>query len=258
MKRLVVLVVILGTLPVFAQKAFEGTWRLNMQSGQFKGADKYLLKDGVWHCESCVPKEVVKADGQPHKVVGQPYHDTVTVKVVGDREIEMTTEKNGKPHGTTKMTVSEDDKVLTTDATFISENGTQGHVTFTSDRIGGAPASGNKVSGTWQARKMENASENVMIVKFEATEGGLSMSDQFGDSYDAKFDGKDYPYKGDPGTTSVVLKKINENTIEETDKRNGKVITVARMTVSPDGKTMKFAIDDKLRNQQANWTAEKQ
>ena len=84
------------------------------------------------------------------------------------------------------------------------------------------------------------------------------MSDPIGDSYTAKFDGKDYPYKGDPGTTSVSLKKIDANTIEETDKRNGKVTAVIHIAVSADGKTMKFAITDKLHNTTANWTAEKQ
>ena len=84
------------------------------------------------------------------------------------------------------------------------------------------------------------------------------MSDQAGDSYTAKFDGKDYPYKGDPGTTSVSLKKIDANTIEETYKRNGKVIIVNRMTVAPDGKTLSANFEDKLRSVTFKSTAEKQ
>jgi C4-type Zn-finger protein len=55
----------------------------------------------------------------------------------------------------------------------------------------------------------------------------------------------------------VVLKKIDANTIEETDKRNGKVMTVARMTVAKDGKTMTMTVEDKLHNSTVNWTAEK-
>ena len=77
-------------------------------------------------------------------------------------------------------------------------------------------------------------------------------------SYDAKFDGKDSPYKGDPGVTSVSLKKIDANTIEETDKRNGKVISVTRMTVSADGKTMKVETQDKLRGTSAKFEGKKQ
>jgi hypothetical protein len=70
--------------------------------------------------------------------------------------------------------------------------------------------------------------------------------------------GKDYPYEGDPGTASVSLKKIDANTIEETDKRNGNALSVSRMTVAADGKSMKIAVQDKLHNQTANWTAEKE
>lgn len=44
------------------------------------------------------------------------------------------------------------------------------------------------------------------------------------------------------------MKKIDETAIEETDKRKGEVIAVSRMTVDPDGKTMKITVEDKLRN----------
>jgi hypothetical protein len=86
----------------------------------------------------------------------------------------------------------------------------------------------------------------------------MSMSDPLGDSYDAKFDGNDYPYKGDPGVTSVSLKKIDANTIEETDKRDGKVIFVSRITVSPDGQTLTMENTDKLRGTTAKFEAKKQ
>jgi hypothetical protein len=71
-------------------------------------------------------------------------------------------------------------------------------------------------------------------------------------------DGKDYPYKGDPGTTSVSLKRIDASTIEETDKRDGKAISTTRMTVSPDGRTMTLVSHDLRRNDTATFTAEKQ
>jgi hypothetical protein len=97
-----------------------------------------------------------------------------------------------------------------------------------------------------------------MLVTHKVTDGGLSMSDPIGDSYTAKFDGKDYPYKGDPGVTSVALRKIDANTIEETDKRNGKVVYVTRMTVSPDGRTLKIESADKLHGTTAKFEATKQ
>ena len=83
------------------------------------------------------------------------------------------------------------------------------------------------------------------------------MTTPTGQSYSAKVDGKDVPFVGDPGTTSVSLKRIGDS-IEETDKRDGKVIYVGKMTVAPDGKTMTVVVDDKLHGSTATYVAEKQ
>jgi hypothetical protein len=45
---------------------------------------------------------------------------------------------------------------------------------------------------------------------------------------------------------------------EETDKRDSKPISVTRITVSPDGKTMTFAVSDKLHGTTSQFVAEKQ
>ena len=66
---------------------------------------------------------------------------------------------------------------------------------------------------------------------------------------------KDYPHRGDPGTTTVSLKKIDASTVEETDKRNGKVITLIRLTVSPEGKTLSTTPEDKLAGVTTKGTA---
>jgi hypothetical protein len=83
------------------------------------------------------------------------------------------------------------------------------------------------------------------------------MTSPTGQSYTAKLDGTDAPYVGDPGTTSVSLKRIGD-AIEETDKRDGKVISVSKSTVSPDGKTMTSVVDDKLHGTTATYVAVKQ
>jgi hypothetical protein len=258
MKKLLLALLTLGAISAYGQAAFDGTWRVNPDSGQIKGNDKYSVQSGMYRCETCVPKIAVKADGQYHKVSGSPYTDATKVTVVDDHTVDISSQKGGKPSGTTKFTVSDDGKTLTTEWSFVSESGKEGNGKFTSERVGDAPAGANKLSGEWHPKKIESASDSVSTFTYKVTADGISMSDPTGDSYTAKFDGKDYPYKGDPGTTSVTLKKIDENTIEETDKRNGKVIAVARMTVGPDGKTMKLAIDDKLHDTTANWTADKQ
>ena len=55
--------------------------------------------------------------------------------------------------------------------------------------------------------------------------------------YSAKFDGKDYPVSGSADVDTVNLKRIDDNTIETTNKKNGQVTTRIRSVVSADGKT---------------------
>ena len=46
------------------------------------------------------------------------------------------------------------------------------------------------------------------------------MTSATGQSYNAKLDGTDTPFKGDPGVTSVSVKKLGKDTLEETRKRD--------------------------------------
>jgi hypothetical protein len=114
------------------------------------------------------------------------------------------------------------------------------------------------VSGAWRTSKVDTISNNGLTVTFQGTADGLKMSDPNGNSYDAKFDGKDYPIQGDPGHTMVSLKRIGDDTIEETDKRDSKVVGINRMTVSKDGKTIAVEYTDKERGTKTTFTMEKQ
>ena len=54
----------------------------------------------------------------------------------------------------------------------------------------------------------------------------------------AKFDGKDYPSTGAAdGSDTVSLKRVDANSIDTTNKKNGQVTTTVHSVVSKDGKT---------------------
>jgi len=53
----------------------------------------------------------------------------------------------------------------------------------------------------------------------------------------AKVDGKDYPGKGSPDADTYAFKRIDAHTYEVTQKKDGKVTIVAKMTVAADGKS---------------------
>jgi hypothetical protein len=55
--------------------------------------------------------------------------------------------------------------------------------------------------------------------------------------FQAKFDGKDYEFKGNPDADTLSYKRIDANTLEATLKRKGAAVITANVVVSPDGKT---------------------
>ena len=98
---------------------------------------------------------------------------------------------------------------------------------------------------------------NARTLTFKSTADGLRMSTPTGQSYTAEFDGKEFPVAGDPGGTTVSLKRVNANTIVETDRRNGKVVEVDHWTVAPDGKTMKVEWETKDTQRKGSYVLEK-
>lgn len=263
MKKLILLGLLTSLLMpalAMAQSAFDGTWKADLSKAQLsKKPDVYVLQDGMYHCKTCVPAIDVKADGQDQKVSGHPYYDTVSIKIVDDRTVEETDKKDGKTVLTSKTTVSPDgDKVNFefTDSTATNADPVTGKGEAT--RVAKGPAGSHAISGSWRTTKLENFSDNGLTWTYKVEGESLTMTNQTGQSYTAKLDGTEAPYKGDPGVTSVTVKGTAKNTMEETDKRDGKTIVVLRMTVAPDGKTMNIAVNDKLHGTTSQFVAEKQ
>lgn len=261
-RRLVfgLMIAILVSLPASAQNAFDGTWKFNLSDAQFpKKPDVYVLQNGMYHCKTCVPSIDVKADGKDQPVKGHPYYDSVSIKVVDERTIEEVDKKNGKAVVTSKTVVSPDGKTAAFEFSDSSNtNGAPVTGKGTTTQVAKGPAGAHAVSGSWVTSKMDTLSDNGLLVTFKVEGDRLSMTSPTGQSYVAKLDGTDAPYKGDPGITSVSVKSMGNNTIEETDKRDGKAITVTRMTVGTDGKTMTAKVEDKLHGTESQFTAAKQ
>jgi len=243
-----------------AQSAFDGTWKVDLKTAKFpEKPDVYLLQDAMYHCKTCVPTIDIKADGQDQKVVGHPYYDTMIIKVVDDRTIEETDKKNGKVVATSKTWASADGNKLMFEFTDSSDSNAD-PVTGKGEetRVAKGPVGSHAISGSWRASKMESVSDNGLVFTYRVAGDSLTMTNLTGQSYTAKLDGTEAPYKGDPGTTGVSVKKLDTNKMEETDKRDGKVISIARMTLSADGKSMTIAVDDKLHGTTMQLTALKQ
>jgi hypothetical protein len=263
MKRSFLLgVALVSLLPVLAmaQSAFDGTWKVDLSKVQMpKKPDVLVLKDGVYQCKTCAPAMTVKADGNDHSVTGHPYFDTVAIKIVDDHTIQETDKKDGKVVATSTVTVASDGKTAAVDFTDSSDTNAApitGKATMA--RVGAGPTGSHSISGAWRNASIQTLSDNGLVLTYKVEGDQLTMTTPTGQSYSAKMDGTEAPYKGDPGITSVTVMKTGANAFTETDKREGKPISVAEVKVTPDGKTMNVVVHDKLRQTTTSFAAEKQ
>jgi len=255
MKKLLTLLCFAPSL-VLAGTAFDGTWKTKENSVKVSGPpDAYEISQGMYRCTSCVPQIIVKADGTDQKVSGHDYFDSIAIKIVNDHAVETTRKKGGKIMGTDAVSVSADGKTLT--EKWVDYTGAQpAKGTTDSKRLTAGLAGSHAISGTWQQNQFSGGSDSLVTVKYESTADGLKMVWN-GQSYDAKFDGKEYPTKNDPGNTMVSLKRVDANTIEETDRRGGKVTDIIRTVVSADGKSVSVEDVDQVHNTKMTYTMTK-
>lgn len=103
--------------------------------------------------------------------------------------------------------------------------------------------------GTWKLNEAKSkfaagAAKNSMVVYTAAGDSvkvTVDGTDKDGkaihNEWTGKFDGKDYPVTSDSAIDTRSYKKVDGSTLQLTGKKDGKVATSGRITVSADGKT---------------------
>ena len=254
----IVLLASLGAAAVsHSQSPFDGTWRVDPAKAKFDQKPFTIYTSQGWyHCVSCTTPFEVQADGQFHAVAGQPF-DTISVTIVDAHTMTMVSKKGDKTIEEDTVTVSADGKLTTIKSTtYPSNGGGPQNSSITLKRVGVPAAGVHATSGNWVPLKFTDTEADLAFT-FKSNGDELTMTDPTGDSYTAKFDGNDYPYKGGYYTNAVSLKRIDAHTIVETDKRDGKVLNEQKMTVSPDGKTMTIVAHDPQRDTTSTFVAMK-
>jgi hypothetical protein len=113
-----------------------------------------------------------------------------------------------------------------------------------------ATAAADQLSGTWKMNAGKSkyspgpaTKDLTVVVESDQNNYKLDATGTDGDGkpihvqYSAKFDGKDYPATGIANADTVSMKRIDANTIETTQKKDGKVVMTITTKVSNDGKT---------------------
>lgn len=242
-----------------AQSVFDGTWKIDIKTIDYPAKPVvFEIKGGMYDCKTCAYKAQVKTDGKDQKVEGNPYADTMAVKIVDEHHIEVTSKKAGKVVSQSKYAVSTDKNSMLREFSNSSPNNTEVVKGVTSyARIAYDKTGTNQLSGSWRAQKSDKLSDNALKVTYKSEGAMINMSQPTGESYSAKTDGTDAPHKGDPGVTTVSV-KVKKNTLEENFKRDGKPVSMSKMDVDATGKTARVDWINHLTKTNGNYTMVKQ
>jgi hypothetical protein len=114
----------------------------------------------------------------------------------------------------------------------------------------GALCFGSPLLGTWKLNEAKSIFEpgmakNMTVIYAEApgdmvkitTDGVDKDGKPTHTEWTGKFDGKDYPVTGDPGSDTRLYKQIDAKTLEFIVKKDGKSLVGGKVAVAADGKT---------------------
>lgn len=213
---------------------FVGDWKLNPSRSKLTdemkveglGGNKYSFNFGGG-------AETVVVDG-----TDQPagFGTTLSITANGPDTWKVVRKKDGRVLVTGNWVLSKDGTTLTDDFTGTKPDGSTYNLKYLYKRTAG----GSGFAATWISTS--EIVNSVFVLQVRPYEGeGLSFSDLSRESTkNVKFDGKDYPTQGPnvaPGSASSAH-RVNERTLEMTDKINDKVIDTQEIDISSDLKTL--------------------
>jgi len=221
-----------------ANDPFVGGWKLNPSKSKLTdqmkvesvAGNKYAFDFGGG-------PETIAADG-----TDQPagFGTSLTVTVQTPDSWKVVRKKDGHVLLTANWQLSKDGNTLTDDFTEIAPNGSSTNVKFVYKRTAGTSG----FAGTWESTS--ETVNSVFVIEVQPYEGdGLSFVDSSeGVTKNLKFDGKEYPNVGPnvPAGSVSSARRVNQHTLEITDKFNSKVTDTQEINLSSDGKTLTMAI----------------
>lgn len=106
-----------------------------------------------------------------------------------------------------------------------------------------APAlAASPFDGTWKS-DIKSATYTAKPYELRLA-GGIYHCGQCIPAFDIKADGNFHPVRGHAYFDEAAVKVIDDHRIEQTDRKAGKVTSISKMTVSPDGKSLSYDFTD--------------
>jgi hypothetical protein len=222
-----------------ADNPFVGDWKLNPSKSKLTdqmkveslGANKYAFDFEGGGAETVV------IDGTDQPGI---FGTTLSVTAVGPDAWKVVRKKDGRKLISADWRLSKDGATLTDYFTGVSPDGS----TFTLVYLYNRTAGGSGFTDTWVSKSLEPDSVFVLQVR-PYERDGLSWTDPLeGLTRNVKFDGKDYPLLGSalPPDLVSAVRRVDEHTLEVSDKFKGKINDTELIELSSDLKTLTMTL----------------
>lgn len=217
-----------------ADNPFVGDWKLNPSKSKLTdemkvdslGGNKYAFNFGGG-AETIVVDGTDQAGG---------YGTTLSVTDEGPNAWKVVRKKDGRVVVMGKWKLSQDGNTLNDEFSKIAPNGSASTLNYVYQRKG----SGSGFAGDWVSTSEAVNFDYVLQIR-PYQEDGLSIIDSSSQlTRNMKLDGKDYPNEGANASiiTASSLRRLDEHTLELTDKGSSKVLRTQEIKLSPDFKTL--------------------
>jgi hypothetical protein len=233
-RLLLVACLVTGALSA-ANDPFVGKWKVNPSKSKLTdemkvdalGENKYAITFEPGAVDTIV------ADGSDQPAL---QGTTLSVTVEGPNNWKVVRKKEGRTIVTGIWTLSGDGTKLNDDFTYYPPDGPTVKLHYVYERTAGSSG----FTGTWDSRTTDvDSSIELGIQPYESD--GLSFNGSIA-RMSIKLDGNDYPdSKAGPGYASSG-RRVNERSLEITDKFQGKITDTRQMELSTDLKTLTMAI----------------
>lgn len=214
-----------------------GDWKLNSQKSRLfdemkvssLGANKYSFDFGAGQPETIV----IDGSDQPGL-----QGSTLAVTALSTDQWRVVRKKDGATEVNATWTLSKDADTLQDDYTEFDGPGKTVHLLYRYERKGG----GTGFAADWVSTSQQV--ETPWTVEVRPFEGdGISIvSSLQGTTKNVKFDGRDYPNPGSQHNVVSSAQRVNERSIQLTEKIGTKVVDTQEISVSDDGKTLTMTV----------------
>jgi hypothetical protein len=229
----------LVTAPLWATAdSFVGDWKLNSSKSRMPDEMKVESKGGnTYSFNFGGGDETIVADG-----TDQPGYGGTLLAVKADAPDTWIVERKKDGRLLLKATwkLSKDSGTLTDFYREFESDGSTLSMDYVYQRSGG----GSGFAADWKSIKETMNSPYLLQVKAYQGNGLSFIFTSQQKTKNLKLDGKDYPKEGpnaNPGS-SFSSRRVDEHTLEMTDKTGGNVIDTWEIRISPDGKTLTLTI----------------